>query len=49
VTEELETWKEDMGRIRSWFSVDKARDMLWAKPYQQQYLAKACSDRQNGR
>lgn len=39
----------DMGRIRSWFSVDKARDMLSAKPYQQQYLAKACSGRQGSR
>ena len=34
-----------MGRVRTWFSVDKAKDMLSAKPYQQQYLAKACSGR----
>ncbi|KAJ7325984.1 hypothetical protein OS493_028706 [Desmophyllum pertusum] len=43
VTEMLEKWEED--RTRSWFKVDIAKDMLNAKPYQQQYLAKACSGR----
>ncbi|KAL9963829.1 hypothetical protein ACROYT_G027378 [Oculina patagonica] len=43
VTEMLEKWEED--RIRSWFPVEIAKDMLKAKPYQQQYLAKACSSR----
>ncbi|XP_029189536.1 diphosphoinositol polyphosphate phosphohydrolase 1-like isoform X1 [Acropora millepora] len=49
VTEELETWQEDIGRIRSWFSVDKAKDLLAAKPYQQQYLAKACCEGEGSR
>ena len=35
----------DIDRTRSWFKVDIAKDMLNAKPYQQQYLAKACSGR----
>jgi len=49
VTEELETWQEDIGRIRSWFSVDEAKDLLAAKPYQQQYLAKACCEGEGSR
>lgn len=39
----------DIGRIRSWFSVDKAKDLLAAKPYQQQYLAKACCEGEGSR
>lgn len=35
----------DADRIRSWFPVETAKDKLKAKPYQQQYLAKACSGR----
>lgn len=45
VTEELERWQEDVGRIRSWFSVDEAKIMLSEKPYQREYLLKACSGR----
>jgi len=39
----------DIGRIRSWFSVDEAKDLLAAKPYQQQYLAKACCEGEGSR
>lgn len=45
VTEELERWQEDVGRIRSWFSVDEAKIKLTEKPYQREYLLKACSGR----
>ncbi|XP_031567829.1 diphosphoinositol polyphosphate phosphohydrolase 1-like [Actinia tenebrosa] len=46
VTEQLETWEESRnGRKRSWFPVDKANEMLSAKPVQQRYLVKAKSTR----
>lgn len=35
----------DTDRTRSWFPVEKAKNMLEAKPYQQKYLDKACSGR----
>lgn len=43
VTEMLDKWEED--RTRSWFPIETAKEMLNAKPYQQQYLDKACSNR----
>lgn len=43
VTEMLDKWEED--RTRSWFPIETAKEMLNAKPYQQQYLTKACKDR----
>ncbi|EDO40923.1 predicted protein [Nematostella vectensis] len=46
VTEELEVWDEARnGRKRSWFPIEKARDILSSRPVQQMYVTQAINSR----